>query len=365
MISLACIVRVVVLPKSVQGLHLHRRRQIIYIYVVATKYDEGLAFAEQHLSDVTRKHVQPVTPFELFTSCVHCGGDQCSSVNKHPYKPTTWIGPGSPIMAMHQSSWNLAKLYTPVITLENVRRFCKKRNLACTWWSVGFCHQTQDEHGLVSIAHALDDFEYVQNLVFLTEVAKQDPTANGFCPAATRIIEVGSSFSQKLDRNKAIDIMKVNVCDTADQALFHNKVKSACKGTYNAVELDFKLPPAAETLGKPVTKRGVATGETYGKIFEQESLFCQPSAMWSLQDCIAIRPALFADHGDSGSLVVATSEPDTDEPCTLQAYGLVLGNMSICTEDGMELCVICSKLEANLSALSETCKQPDSEERTA
>ena len=349
------------LPKSVQGLHLHRQRQIIYIYVVATKYDEGLAFAEQHLSDVTSKHVQPVKPFELFTSCVHCGGKQCSSVSKHPYRATPWIGPGSPIMAMHQNNWNRAKLYAPTKTLDKVRQFCKKRNLACSRWSVGFCHQTEDDHCLVSIAHALTGFEDTQDLVFLTELAL---TTNGFCPE-TRVIEVGSSFSQKLDRNKAIDILKVNICKITEQHIFRNKVKSACNGTYHAVELNFNLPPAAETLGKPVTKRGIATGETYGKIFEQEDFFCQPNASHSLQDCMAIRPALFADHGDSGSLVVATSQPDTDEPCTLQAYSLVLGRMPICTEDGVELCVICSKLDANLSALSKLCKQPDTGEQTA
>ena len=360
MISLACIVRVVVLPKSVQGLHLHRRRQIIYIYVVATKYDEGLAFAEQHLSDVTRKHVQPVTPFELFTSCVHCGGEQCSSVSKHPYRPTPWIGPGSPIMAMRRSSWNLAKLFAPTKTLDKVKEFCEKRKLVCTWWSVGFCHQTEDDHCLVSIAHALTGFEDTQDLVFLTELAL---TTNGFCPE-TRVIEVGSSFSQKLDRNKAIDILKVNICKITEQHIFRNKVKSACNGTYHAVELNFNLPPAAETLGKPVTKRGIATGETYGKIFEQEDFFCQPNASQSLQDCIAIRPAVFADHGDSGSLVVATFQPNTNEPYILQAFGLVLGKMPIYTDDGMELCVICSKLDVNLSALSETLIQLDHGERT-
>ena len=116
---------------------------------------------------------------------------------------------------------------------------------------------------------------------------------------------------------------------------------------------------AAETLGKPVTKRGISTGDTYGNIFELEDFYCQPGGSQALQDCIAIRPARFADHGDSGSLVVATSEPDTDEPCTLQAYGLVLGRMEIFTEEGMEVCVICSKLGANLSALSETLRQTD------
>ena len=238
--SLTGVVRVVVLPKSVQGLHLHRRRQIIYIYVVNTKYDEGRAFAEQHLSDVTSKHVQPVTPFELFTSCVHCGGEQCSSVKQqHPYRPTPWIGPGSPIMAMHQSSWNLAKLYAPTKTLDKIKQFCEKRNLSCTRWSVGFCHQAQHDHGLVSIAHALTEFKDTQDLVFLTELAS---TTNDPC-ATTRIVEVGSSFSQKLDRNKAIDILKVNICQSTDPGLFHNKVKSACNGTYNAVKLDFNLPP--------------------------------------------------------------------------------------------------------------------------
>ena len=232
-------VRKVLLPKSVQGLHLHSRRQIIYIYVLDAKYEEGQAFAEQHLSDVTSKHVQAVTPFELFTSCVHCGGKQCSSVNKHPYRPTPWIGPGSPIMAMHQSSWNLAKLYAPTKTLDKIKQFCEKRNLVCRKWSVGFCHQAENEHVLVSIAHALKAFQDKDELVFLTELAS---TTNGFYPE-TRVVEVGHSFSQKLDRNKAIDILKVNICQSTDPGLFHNKVKSACNGTYNAVKLDFNLPP--------------------------------------------------------------------------------------------------------------------------
>ena len=347
------------LPKSVQGLHLHSRRQIIYIYVVDTEYDEGRAFAEQHLSDVTSKHVQPVTPFELFTSCVHCGGEQCSSVSKHPYRPTPWIGPGSPIMAMRRSSWNLAKLFAPTKTLDKLKQFCDKRKLICTRWSVGFYHQVENEDGLVSTAHSLREFKDAHDLVFLTEVGT---TSNGFW-ASARIVEVGSSFSQKLDRNKAIDILKINICKITEATLYQNMVKSACNGTYHSVALNFKLPPAAETLGKPVTKRGIATGETYGNVFEQEDFFCQPNASQSLQDCIAIRPAVFADHGDSGSLVVATSQPDTDEPCTLQAYGLVLGRMQIFTEDGMEQCVICSKLDVNLTALSEKCTQPDAGER--
>ena len=347
-----------ILPDSVQGLHLHSKRHVIYIYVEEANYDEGQAFAEQYLSDVTSKHVEPVTPFEEFTSCVHCGGDQCSSLIKHPYKPTPWIGPGSPIMAMHRSSWNHAKLFTPTMTLEKVKQFCEKRNLVCRKWSVGFCHQAENEHVLVSIAHALKAFQDKDELVFLTELAS---TTNGFYPE-TRVVEVGHSFSQKLDRNKAIDILKVNICDKTDRALFQNKVKSACCGSYKSANFDWSLPPSpTDILGKPVTKRGICTGETYGNIAIWRRLYCRPGAKAPLQDSIAIQPERFAYHGDSGSLVVATAS-DSDEPCTLQAYGLVLGRMPIFVEDGKKMCVICSKLEANLGALSEKCTQPDSHE---
>ena len=359
-----------ILPDSVQGLHLHSKQHVIYIYVEEDKYNEGLAFAEQYLSDVTSKQVEPVTPFEPFAGCVHCGGSQCSSLKQHPYKPAPWIGPGSPIMAIHQSSWNLAKLYTPTMTLENVQQFCKVRRWPCARWSVGLCHQAEGDNTLVSIAHGLTKFKDNDDLVFLTEVDTQGPieyndqirtVKNGFYPA-THIVEVGSSFSQKLDRNKAIDILKIKICHKADRALFQNKVKSACCGTYKSVNFDFNLPPATDTLGKPVTKRGICTGETYGNIAEWRRFYSRPGAKAPLQDSIAIQPEGFAYHGDSGSLVVATTN-DSDEPCTLQAYGLVLGRMPIFVEDKKKMCVICSKLETNLSALSEKCTQLDSRER--
>ena len=297
---------------------------------------------------------------------------------KHPYKPSPWIGPGSPIVAMHQSSWNLAKLYTPTTTLGKVRTFCRNRNrrckdeekLKCSTWTAGYYDQTEGQRSLVSVAHGLDDLIETRDIVFLTEVAKEDQISNGFYPE-TRIVEVGSSFSHKLDRSKAIDILKVKICDEADQSLFHNKVKAACSSVYHDVEFDFNLPPTADAVGKPVTKRGIATGETYGTIAELQRFYCRPGARSPLEDCVVVKPGLlirpgdsgvtrgvFAGPGDSGSLVVSTS----NGPGKLQAYGLVLRGMDVVVEDEKMRCVVCSKLDVNLSALTETRTQSVSHE---
>ena len=351
-----------VLPDSVQGLHLHSKRHVIYIYVEEDKLDEGQAFAEQHLPNTNRKHVEPVTPFEQFMSCEHCGRSECSSLMTHPYRPTPWIGPGSSIMAMHQSSWNRAKAHTPTIsTIDDARRFCKQRNLPYSRWTAGYCEQTEGKHSLVSVAHCLEEFNDTPDLVFLTEVIDRNQTTQNGLQASARIVEVGNSFNQRLDRSRALDILKVNISGSVDKSMFQNMVKSACSGVYKAVQFVFSLPPAADTSNKPVTKRGMSTGETYGNIVELKRFYSRPRAKWPLQECIAIRPALFADHGDSGSLVVARAELNTDETCTLQAYGLVLGAMQVIDEDGTKLmCVICSKIVGNLSALSETLRQPGS-----
>ena len=259
-----------------------------------------------------------------------------------------------------------------MISVKQIAEYIQKQeNMDCVWdkWSVGAHMEAEEAETEVTKQiiftsyHPLENFKRDKRLIFLTEVITGNQTEVKVLSDSYVHRRSSSDFNiGQHDPGKAVNILILELHEEVHN-LLQNKVQF-CQSD----EKEFKLQMVhveTEPSYTSISKRGSATGITYGDVIARE-VHLQRSAQHgvasagfavgstSVQASDESMPSMpFGTKGDSGSLAFEKSHA-SGNVLILKAHGIIWKNVKIRNNHTREWdhnATFCAKLKPNLETI--------------